>query len=261
MGTVHEPTAHAVHLTMRARGNDLAIGTGFHVGYRGKFWLITAGHNFLGRDYLTGEVLSKTTGATPNTVGVRHTWVSTLGQWTEFAMPLFDREGCALWLEHPVHGRMVDVVALEVPDDRPQTATIYAWNLEQSGAAQLTVPDDVSIVGFPFGITGGSGFAVWSRGTVATELDFEHDGLPMFLVDSRTRRGQSGAPVFWYSSHGLIPVKGGWMLNDGKNPPMALLGLYSGRVSEQSDLGRVFTLESLREVIDGGVRSVETWIA
>ena len=57
-----------------------------------------------------------------------------------------------------------------------------------------------------------------------------------------------------------IPVKGGWMLNDGKNPPMALLGLYSGRVNPQSDLGRVFTLNALREVIDGAVRSEETWI-
>ena len=205
-------------------------------------------------------MLSKKTGATPNTVGVRHTWVDTLGQWTEVEMSLFDDEGRAQWFEHPVHGRMVDVVALEVPQDLPSVATIYAWNLEQAGPAQLTVPDDVSIVGFPFGITGGAGFAIWSRGTVATELDFHHDGLPMFLVDSRTRSGQSGAPVFWYSSHGLIPVKGGWMLNDGTNPPMSLLGLYSGRVNPQSDLGRVFTLTALREIIDGAVRSEESWI-
>jgi hypothetical protein len=165
-----------------------------------------------------------------------------------------------LWLEHPTHGRKVDVVALEVPGDIPQAASINAWNLEQAGPAQLAIPDDVSIVGYPFGITGGSGFAIWSRGTVASELDFDHDKLPMFLIDSRTRRGQSGAPVFWYSSHGMVPVKGGWMLNDGKQPPMSLLGIYSGRINEQSDLGRVFRLSSIREILDGGVRATETWI-
>jgi hypothetical protein len=58
---------------------------------------------------------------------------------------------------------------------------------------------------------------VWSRGTIATELDFDHDDLPMYLVDSRTREGQSGAPVIWYSSRGQIPAQGGLMLSDGKS--------------------------------------------
>jgi hypothetical protein len=80
----------------------------------------------------------------------------------------------------------------------------------------------------------------------------------MFLVDSRTRRGQSGAPVFWYSSHGMIPVQGGWILN-GMNPPMSLLGIYSVRINEASDFGRVFKFRVIRETIDASVRSDETW--
>ncbi len=249
----------AVHLKMSARGNGLSVGSGLHVGYEGRFFLVTAGHNLTGRNYETGEPLSPT-GATPDSVSVRHTWVNTLGQWTEVDMPLFDDHGNAKWLEHPTHAAKVDVIALPVGDDHPGHATICAWNLDGPTLAELTVPDDLSIIGYPFGIQGGSGFAVWSRGTIATELDFDHDGLPMFLVDGRTRPGQSGSPVVWYSSHGLIPVKGGWMLNDGKNPPMTLMGVYSGRINAQSDLGRVFTMCAIREVITAGKRAPATWV-
>jgi V8-like Glu-specific endopeptidase len=260
MGTVHEPTAMAVHLKVKARGNELSIGTGFHVGHSGEFFLVTAGHNLTGRNYETGEPLSANA-ATPDSLSVRHTWVSTLGQWTEVKMPLFDADGNAKWLEHPIGGAKVDVVALPVEDDHPGHATIYAWNLDGPILAELAVPDDVSIIGYPFGRQGGGGFAVWSRGTIATELDFDHDGLPMFLIDSRTRPGQSGSPVCWYSSHGLIPVKGGWRLNDGKNPPMTLMGVYSGRIDAQSDLGRVFTMSAIRDVLTGGKRASTTWVA
>lgn len=142
------------------------------------------------------------------------------------------------------------MVALRL-DDWPGTATLYPLALEAPGLAHLTVSDDVSIVGYPLGITGGEGLPVWSRGTIATELDFDHDGLPMFLIDSRTRPGQSGAPVMWYSSHGMIPVEGGWQLNDGTAPPLTLLGIYSGRINDQSDLGMVFTLAAVGEVLSG----------
>jgi hypothetical protein len=228
------------------------------VRHEGHLFLVTAGHNLHGRDYVTGQPLSDT-GAVPKSVVVRHTWVQTLGQWTSYEMPLYDTDGRALWLEHPVHRRMVDVVALPVPGDWPQSATIFPWDLSWPPLAELAVPDDVSIIGYPFGLSGAEGFAIWSRGTVATELEFDHDGVPMFLVDSRTRTGQSGAPVFWYSSHGLVPVKGGWMLNDGKQPPMSPMGIYSGRIHDQSDLGRVFRTSAIREVLVGGVRAEDEW--
>jgi hypothetical protein len=91
----------------------------------------------------------------------------------------------------------------ERPEDRPESATIYAWNLDETGTAHLAVPDEVASSA---SLSASRAAPDSQFGTVATELDLEHDELPMFLIDSRTRRGQSGAPVFWHSSHGLIPV-------------------------------------------------------
>ncbi|MEV5961858.1 trypsin-like peptidase domain-containing protein [Kribbella sp. NPDC051952] len=249
MPTVHEPSAMSLYLSMSVNGAPLANGTGVVVGHSGKFWLVTAGHNITGRDAVTGELISQRTGAWPDAVAIRHTWMGQLGQWTDRVVPLF-KDGQPIWLQHP-SGPVVDVVAVPLLE-LDTVATIYAVNLDAPGLAELAVPDEVSIVGYPFNITSGEGFPVWTRGTIATELDFDHDELPMFLVDSRTRTGQSGAPVFWYSSHGMIPVRGGWKLNDGQNPPLTLLGIYSGRTDQHSDLGRVFKMSAVREVIEHG---------
>jgi hypothetical protein len=223
------------------------------VRHADKDWLVTAGHNLTGRNAETGELLSEKTGATPDAVTLRLTWMGTLGQWTEITEPLYDSDEQPLWLAHPT-GRRVDVAALSLTQLHPPTTTIYPWDLAVPPLAELTVPDDLSIVGYPFCLTSGEGFPIWSRGTIATELDFDHDGLPMFLVDSRTRQGQSGAPVLWYSSHGMIPVKGGWKLNDGKQPPLSFMGIYAGRISGDSDLGRVFKISAIAEVLEHGVR-------
>lgn len=249
MGTVHHPSAMALHLTMSDLAGPISTGTGIVLSVGETNWLVTAGHNFTGEHPGTGERLNAS-GRRPTEVGIRSTWFDTLGQWTTVSRQLVDEEREPLWVEHPSLGRRVDVVALRL-DEWPNTATLYPLAIEAPGLAHLTVADDVSIIGYPFGITGGEGFPIWSRGTIATELDFDHDALPMFLIDSRTRPGQSGSPVMWYSSHGMIPVEGGWQLNDGTAPPLTLLGIYSGRINDQSDLGRVFTVSAVRDMLSG----------
>jgi len=71
------------------------------------------------------------------------------------------------------------------------------------------VTSGLSIVGFPFGITGGGGLGVWVQGTIATEPSLDFDGMPRFLIDSRTRPGQSGSPVLAYHAGGALPMQGG----------------------------------------------------
>ena len=51
------------------------------------------------------------------------------------------------------------------------------------------------VLGYPKGISGGRGFPIWKRASIATEPDIQHDGLPKLLVDTATREGMSGAPV------------------------------------------------------------------
>lgn len=133
----------------------------------------------------------------------------------------------ALWFQHPVYGRRVDVVA--VPLRNAVGVDLHPYDLTGSGLVLKAGPSEgVSIIGFPFGRTGGGAFAIWTRGFIATEPQVDFDDLPCFLIDARTRPGQSGSPVIAYSSGGAHAVNTGLALVGG--PIVNLLGVYSGRI-------------------------------
>jgi hypothetical protein len=119
-------------------------------------------------------------------------------------------------------------------------------------ALMVRPSSDVSIVGFPFGMTAGGAFAIWSRGAIASEPEVDLDDMPKFLVDSRTRPGQSGSPVIAHSPGGMTSFANGTSRVTA-TPITNLLGVYSGRINEQSDLGIVWKVEAIREIIEGGV--------
>lgn len=116
----------------------------------------------------------------------------------------------------------------------------------------LPVTRAVFAVGYPLGVSS-SGLAVWVRGSIASEPDLEHDGLPMFLVDARTRRGQSGSPVVYSNGGGRIAFRNGSLIDNGSEH-VELLGVYSGRVTDDSDLGRVFRVDAIAEIVHHGLR-------
>lgn len=93
-------------------------------------------------------------------------------------------------------------------------------------------------------------------GTVATEPSIDFDNLPCFLVDSRTRPGQSGSPVLLYFNGGMVPMANGDTAVFG-GPVEKLVGVYSGRISEESDLGVVWRSEVIAAIINGGVRGAD----
>ena len=69
------------------------------------------------------------------------------------------------------------------------------------------------------------------------------------LVDCRTRPGQSGSPVIAYRSGGAVrKVDGNTAIYTG--PTWRLLGLYSGRINEQSDIGIVWKLSCIMKLIE-----------
>ncbi len=110
--------------------------------------------------------------------------------------------------------------------------------------------DGVSIVGFPFGMTGGGAFGIWTRGFIASEPEVDFNDLPSFLVDARTRPGQSGSPVIAYSDGGATPTADGGLAFFGR-PVTNLLGVYSGRLNEHSDLGLVWKIQAVRDILEG----------
>ncbi len=97
----------------------------------------------------------------------------------------------------------------------------------------------VTIIGFPFALTV-EGFPVWTRGAVASEPALNYDGLPCFLIDSRTRSGQSGSPVLIYHRGGVAATADGngiaLTLRDAL--PRRVFGAHERRVRSRFCLAR-----------------------
>ncbi len=248
--TIAEPSIQSLYLVPAHRGTALASATGFVAQYGGANYLVTNWHVVAGRNPLTGQALDQPGGAVPDRVHVLHNQRTGLGHWQSRIEPTVDAEGTALWLEHPQHRRRADVVALRLT--ALDGVALYPYTLQPSGPQlAVGVSEAVSIVGFPFGRTGCGGFGIWSKGWLATEPDVDFDELPCFLIDSRTRQGQSGSPVIAYSASG--GTFEGDSIVVGGGPSTRLLGVYSGRISAESDLGVVWKASALREILSSGV--------
>jgi hypothetical protein len=125
---------------------------------------------------------------------------------------------------------------------------------------QEHIGDDVFVLGYPRGLTGGAILPIWKRGTVATEPMFDHNQLPRFLIDTATREGMSGAPVIARANSGSyrnaagVPVLA--MRAHGLAPPTKFIGIYSGRIPGAIDLeaqvGIVWKARVIEEIILGG---------
>ena len=249
---VQLPSLLSLQIGMSVSGHDLAQGTGFMVVDQGLPYLMTNRHNLTGRNNETGAPLSPTA-ATPDTVHVMHNLPATVAgereyqfEWESRAEPLYDPEGKPLWFEHPTHGPVVDVVALRLHD--VEGVILAAYPVHRSPhPIGVGVSQELSIVGFPFGVSTGGSMAVWIRGAIASEPIADWAGLPRFLVDARTRPGQSGSPVVLHSASGVTNDGRGITLGTG--PSTQLVGVYSGRINAQSDLGIVWKAHVIGQIL------------
>ncbi|MCU0882890.1 MAG: serine protease [Hyphomonadaceae bacterium] len=237
----------SLFLQMRFNGTDLATGTGFLVQSAKGPVLVTNRHNFTGRHPETGKTLSLT-GGIPNEVVIAHNQRQRLGSWALAVEPLLDENEAPLWWEHPTFGARADFVALQLQN--LEQAEIIPYDPANPGPPIAVGPAEVvSVVGFPFGKTSGEGFvAIWATGYIASEPDLSYDHLPVFLIDCRGRPGQSGSPVIAYRGGGSVH------LEDGSaaifpGPMHRFLGIYSGRINDESDLGMVWKASAIAELI------------
>ncbi|MBG6100173.1 S1-C subfamily serine protease [Micromonospora vinacea] len=246
---ISQPSVQSLFLEAMANGEVLGTGTGFVVEHGNRPYLITNYHVVAGRSPIDGQPRHRS-GAVPDKLRVSYLLPPMPGRlfWEERYETVLDvEEDRALWLEHPTHGRLVDVVA--VPLANSAGTELRPYDL-LGGAPEIMVgpSDGVSIVGFPFGITGGGRFAIWTRGFIASERDVDFHDLPRFLIDARTRPGQSGSPVIAYSAGGMTSMADrSTAIFDG--PVTNLLGIYSGRINEQSDLGIVWKVRAIKEIL------------
>ncbi len=77
----------------------------------------------------------------------------------------------------------------------------------------ISVGSEVFIIGYPLGIAKQLNLPIWKRGSIASEFSVPFNGSPLFVIDSATREGLSGAPVYarsfgaYISSSGALNLK------------------------------------------------------
>ncbi|MFE0357539.1 trypsin-like peptidase domain-containing protein [Streptomyces nigra] len=244
----------------------LGPATGFLVGIPGDFWLVTAWHVLSGRRSDNGAAM-RDDGLRPDYFRVRFA-----GEGDDGFHPvsrdfeLYDEEFQSGPRFRSHSERRVDVAALHigaVPDSAVEAFMPNSWptlrdlfaperRAQQGSEVDVDIPlritDRLFVLGFPFGHTGSWPFAVWTAAPVASEPLARWDQLPGFLLDSRTRPGQSGSPVVMYIRPGEPVVAGGDVITHDESI-VALVGVYSGRLDPNADLGMVWTTDALFEII------------
>jgi len=222
---------------------EIGRATGFVVNHRSSHFLITNWHVVTGRHPSTGEP-SRADGQTPTHLAIYHHG-DRLGSWRRVIEELYTPEGAPAWLEHP-NGRGVDVAAVRI--EPREGVTFHPLPLDLADADIRVEPAmQVSIIGFPLGLVSQGDLPVWKTGHIATEPDLDFDDKKIFLVDATTRSGMSGAPV-------IVRLRSGYQTRSGSFPISArpitrFLGVYSGRLPRDSELGKVWRPENITEII------------
>lgn len=234
----------------------LGTGTGFVAFGDERSYLVTNWHVLTGRDPLTDEPIGSSS-ANPSYVEAHVIVVSgpdRIPAKVRYDLRLYDDEGRARWLVHPTLGREIDVVAFEFGPAYPaRKEDFMPYEVaEPEDPALFSPTSEVSIVGFPFDLDQRIELPVWTRASIATEPELDFEGKPCFLVDARARAGQSGSPVIAYWTPERMKFTRGGNIKIGHGESWELLGIYSGRISETSDLGRVWKREAIRAVLEGG---------
>lgn len=169
-----------------------------------------------------------------------------LGEWNKIDIKLHKNKA-PIWLEHPSKNK-VDVVAiplkLRVRDQlRSQINSINDITLDED--VLISPSTNVSIIGFPFGFSTLGKFPIWKTGQVASDYDIDISGLPLFYIDASTRGGMSGSPVIFRATSYRTKKK--FVLAGGQ--VQKFLGIYSGRLPNDSDIGLVWKAKCLDEII------------
>jgi hypothetical protein len=241
-----------VHLTLEFDGTALSTGsgvvsklpyssTGPAAEFQGRLFLVTALHNFTGREP-DGRVKHKE-GGLPNFVLVE-------GFHFKERFPLYaaqkdpNNDAPLFWI-HPVGaGIDVSILPLSAGSNYPGTLDHSFFNIRENEASMpLEVSQICFIIGFPEGLMDRPEkdliLPIWKIGHLASEPLFFFNKEPVVLIDATTRPGMSGAPVFVTNNRRY----------ERRN---RLVGIYTGRTSELSDIGRVFVPPVLPEIFQKG---------
>ncbi|MDW9781839.1 serine protease [Sinorhizobium meliloti] len=237
----------SLFIEMYFREQKLSSGTGFVCLSPIGPALITNRHNVTGRHQETNRPLSSN-GGLPDRIRIWHN-AAQMGHWVPVDEVLFDANETPLWFEHPTFGSQADFVALPLTAGHNEVF-LHAYDLSApERPLKLGPADTVSIIGFPFGLSASGRFAIWVSGFIASEPRVHFNDFPVFLVDCRSRPGQSGSPVV------ISKVGGPFVFEDGSTGLgtgrlTQFLGIYSGRIHPESDVGMVWHRSAILDMLN-----------
>lgn len=256
-------------------GRPMGDGTAFLYRFDGQTYLVTAGHVLSGRHAENDHFGRHQTEPTHIRIGLRSPpppgGYNLLApqEIRRYLLPIIDADGNPEWFEHPMYGRRVDIAVLPVDVTDPNVL-IEPWEAQPAkppidSDPRLRPTEEVFVVGYPYGLQSGIDLPLWIRGTIASEPAFYWRSklgqeLPLFLVDGRTREGQSGAPVMFFRPPNTIFLSPERQISYTIGTQSKLLGVYSGRAYAESDpgssdLGFCWRIGEVNTICRGQVRA------
>lgn len=242
------PSYASLFLSISCNGKQIGSATGFLVSTSKGPYLLTNRHVVTGRDNFTGVCLDKDA-LIPTDIHIWHNKKGTLGTWVVRTEKL-QVDGNDRWVEHPILKERADFVAL--PLTELDDVDLHPYNLEEANVDLVLKPTDIlRVVGFPVGKTSsGHGFlAIWATGFIASEPEVDYQALPVFLIDCRARQGQSGSPVIFYATAGSSYRDGDQTKILTSGSVTQFVGIYSGRIHKDSDIGMVWKKAAILELV------------
>jgi hypothetical protein len=114
---------------------------------------------------------------------------------------------------------------------------------------------ELQLIGFPVGfnqVGDDVPLGVWTRGTIAWPPSLSWRNLPAFLIDCHSRPGQSGSPVVFAASEFTRYLHASGRVATG--PVHELIGVYSGRIHDDADVGVIWKRDADREIVEHSMR-------
>jgi hypothetical protein len=232
-------------------GVKLANATAFCIEHGGKHFLVTNWHNVAGREPFTGELKGP---IRPERLRIHYrSYEDENLQGEDLREEELYDDSQPRWLEpknqvvrRPAEGvnLRVDVALLEIRNPPTQLVSL-PWT--QNTFFHVKPGEVLQLIGFPLGKSNTGRLPIWLTGHVATDFAGQR-GHQFFLVDARTREGMSGALVLHRTSGASFSKPGGWLGVDGS--VSYVMGIYSGRLAIESDIGIVWHWEVIQEALE-----------